>query len=60
MVFSELCSLCVQGRFPEGKVEVCQPITNLQQSPPLYGVTNQDLLAEDNFSGTYSADFHAL
>ena len=29
----------VQGEFPEGLVEVCQPLALLEDNPPLYGVS---------------------
>ena len=27
-----------QGAFPEGQLEVCQPIALLEDNPPLYGI----------------------
>ena len=29
----------VQGEFPEGLVEVCQPLALVEDNPPLYGVS---------------------
>ena len=37
----------VQGEFPEGLVEVCQPIALLENNPPLYGVSATGNMAHD-------------
>lgn len=34
--YNFLCS--IQGAFPEGQLEVCQPIALLEDNPPLYGI----------------------
>ena len=48
-----------QGEFPEGLVEVCQPIALVEDNPPLYGVSAAGNMTHDiaSFPGLHRIQY---